>query len=59
MALVALAGHASAQTANDDPTSGILSLDPAQGPQRFDMSITAGGDIDADDLGRDCAGDIS
>jgi len=59
MALIALAGHARAQTTNDDPTSGILSLDPAQGPQRFDMSITAGGDIDADDLGRDCAGDIS
>ncbi|MFY0636420.1 hypothetical protein [Maricaulis maris] len=59
MAGVATAGLAEGQTAAREPVSGTLRLDPSQGPQRFDMSISAGGDIEADDLGRDCAGEIA
>ena len=59
VALLALAGNAQGQTASLDPVSGTLTLDPSTGPQRFDTSIAAGGDIEADSLGRDCAGDIA
>ncbi|WP_291841716.1 hypothetical protein [Maricaulis sp.] len=59
VALLAMAGHAHGQTASLDPVSGTITLDPSLGSQRFDTSIAAGGDIDADSLGRDCAGEIA
>lgn len=59
LGLMALTGLAAAQDAALDPLSGTLGVNPAQGEQRFDTSIVAGGDIDADRLGGDCAGEIS
>jgi len=59
VALAAFAGIAMGQDAGLHPVSGTLDLDPALGEQRFDTSIVAGGDIDADELGNDCEGEIS
>jgi hypothetical protein len=59
LGLMALTGLAAAQDAALAPTSGSLNIDPADGEQRFDTSIIAGGDIDADRLGGDCESDIS
>ncbi len=59
LGLMALTGLAAAQNAALDPVSGTLNLDPALGEQRFDTSIVAGGNIDADRLGSDCAGEIA
>ncbi len=59
IAVAALAGFASAQDYSLAPSFGEVSLDPGFAPDPYEVTIVAGGSIDASALGEGCVGLIA
>tara|TARA_R110000868_G_scaffold2384_5_gene17645 strand:- start:4229 stop:4843 length:615 start_codon:yes stop_codon:yes gene_type:complete len=59
IAVIALTGFASAQNVSLDPTFGTVTLQPGFLPDPYEVSLVAGGSINAATISNDCAGMIA
>jgi hypothetical protein len=59
LAATAFTGLSAAQDFSMDPTFGEVSLDPGFAPDPYQVTLIAGGTIDASGLGEGCAGMIA
>ena len=59
IAVIALTGFASAQDFSLEPTFGSVNLEPGFMPDPYEVTVVAGGTIDASTLGNECAGMIA